>query len=144
MNCINRTTLLGNVGKPPELRHTASGKAVASFRMATTESWRGDDGEKGARTEWHRIIVWGPSGEACAQYLRKGARVYVEGRLQTRSYEKAGQQVWTTEVVAEQVVFLDRRDSSQDSVPEDGVTIVEPEPTPPTPQPRRPRPPTAA
>lgn len=104
---LNKVHLIGNLGADPEVRHTNSGKPVCELRLATNESWKDSSGELQERTEWHRIVVWGPQGEACGKHLSKGSSAYVEGRLQTRSWEdKEGQKRYTTEVIAQQVVFL--------------------------------------
>ena len=101
---VNKVFLLGNIGRDPELRRTTSGKAVASFTLATSERGRGDSGD---RTEWHRIVVWDRLAEQCDQYLSKGRQVFIEGRLQTRSWEdRSGAKRQTTEIVANQVQFL--------------------------------------
>jgi single-strand DNA-binding protein len=98
---INKVILIGNLGADPEVRYTGNGTAVASFRIATTERWTNPNGEKGERTEWHRIVAWRRLAEICGEYLSKGKQVYVEGRLQTRSWEdKDGNKRWTTEIVA--------------------------------------------
>ena len=107
---VNKVIILGNVGADPELRYTPGGAAVTNFNIATNESWTDNNGEKQERTEWHRIVVWGRLAEICNQYLRKGSKVYVEGRLQTRSWEgQDGQKRYTTEVVAREMQMLDGR-----------------------------------
>ncbi len=107
---VNKAILVGNLGRDPELRYTASGTAVANFTLATTENIRSKDGEREDRTEWHRIVAWGRTAELCAQYLNKGRSVYIEGRIQTREWEdKEGQKRRTTEVVANTVQFLGGR-----------------------------------
>lgn len=104
---VNKVILIGNLGSDPELRHTQSGQAVCEFRLATNEAWTDKQGQRQERTEWHRIIVWGKHGEACAKYLAKGRMAYVEGKLQTRSWEdKEGIKRYTTEVIAQSVQFL--------------------------------------
>ena len=111
MASVNRVILIGNLGRDPELRYTAGGQPVASFSVATNERWNDREGKPQERTEWHRIVVWGNQGENCANYLQKGRTVYIEGRLQTREWEdKEGQKRQTTEVVAQTVQFLDRRE----------------------------------
>lgn len=105
-NGVNRVILIGRLGKDPEVRFTQTGTAVCNMTMATSETWKDKNGEKQEKTEWHKIVVWGKSGEACGQYLTKGARAYVEGKLQTRKYEKDGVDHYSTEVVAQQVQFL--------------------------------------
>jgi single-strand DNA-binding protein len=104
---INKVILVGHLGADPDLRYTASGGAVCELRLATSESWKDKGGEKQERTEWHRIIVWGKTGEACAKYLAKGRMAYVEGRIQSRSYDdKDGVKKYITEIVASDVQFL--------------------------------------
>jgi len=104
---VNKVILIGNLGRDPELRYTQNGQAVANFTLATTENWTDKSGERVERTEWHRIVVWGRTGEMCAQYLSKGRTVYVEGRIQTREWEdKEGQKRKTTEINAQTVQFL--------------------------------------
>jgi single-strand DNA-binding protein len=108
---LNKVILIGNLGRDPELRYTASGQPVATFTLATTESWTNKSGERDQRTEWHRIVAWGKLAELAGEYLSKGRQVYVEGRLQTREWEdKEGQKRRTTEVNAQQLLFLGRRD----------------------------------
>lgn len=102
--------LIGNLGKDPEIRFTAGGQAVANFSIATTERWKGKDGNTEEKTEWHNIVVWGKLAELCREYLHKGRPVYVEGRLQTRSWDdKEGKKRYTTEVVAQTIQFLGGR-----------------------------------
>ena len=104
---VNKAILIGNLGNDPELRYTQSGQGVATFSLATGESWTDRNGERQERTEWHRIVAWGKTGELCAQYLSKGRSVYVEGRIQTRDWEdKEGIKRYTTEIVATTVQFL--------------------------------------
>ena len=111
MASVNKVIVIGNLGRDPELRYTASGQPVASFTVATNERWNDRDGKPQERTEWHRIVVWGKQAENCANYLQKGRSVYVEGRLQTREWEdKEGQKRQTTEIVAQTVQFLGSRD----------------------------------
>jgi len=107
MSSINRVTLIGNLGADPELRYTTAGKPVANFNIATSEAWNDESGQRQERTEWHRIVVWGKSAEACAGYLSKGRTVSVEGRMQTREWtDQNGTTRYATEVVASNVVFL--------------------------------------
>jgi single-strand DNA-binding protein len=108
---VNKVILVGNLGRDPELRYTASGTAVANFTMATSERWSDPSGEKKERTEWHRIVVWGKQAEIVGEYLRKGKQVYVEGSLQTREWtDREGQKRTTTEVRAQRVQMLGRAD----------------------------------
>jgi single-strand DNA-binding protein len=110
---INKVIIVGNLGADPEVRYTPSGSAVANFSVATSESWKDKNtGEKKERTEWHRIVVWGKLGELCGEYLSKGRQVYVEGRLQTRSYDdKEGVKRYMTEIIATDVQFLGSKES---------------------------------
>lgn len=106
MGSVNRVILVGNIGADPELRYTPAGKAVCNLRMATSETWKDKSGEKREKTEWHKVVIWGEQGENAAKYLAKGRQAYVEGRLETRTYDKDGQKHYSTEVVADRVVFL--------------------------------------
>lgn len=104
---VNKVILVGRLGQNPEVRYTPSGSAVANFSVATNEAWTDKSGQKQERTEWHRIVVWGKLAELCAKYLEKGRQCYVEGRLQTRSWQdKDGQTKYSTEVQAQTVQFL--------------------------------------
>lgn len=111
MRSLNRVMLIGNLGSDPELRHTPSGNAVASFNLATNELVGGRDGQPGQeRTEWHRIVLWGKLAEIANQYLRKGNKAYIEGRLQTREWtDKQGNKRYTTEIVGQQMLMLGGR-----------------------------------
>ncbi len=113
---VNKAILVGNLGRDPELRHTQNGQAVVNFTLATSENWTDKNGERVERTEWHRIVVWGKTGEMCAQYLSKGRTVYVEGRIQTREWEdKDGNKRYTTEINAQTVNFIGPRPSGAES-----------------------------
>jgi single-strand DNA-binding protein len=105
---VNKAVLIGHLGRDPELRYTPSGSAVANFSIATSEEWKDKDtGEKQERTEWHRIVAWGKLGEICGEYLHKGSQIYVEGRIQTRSWEdREGIKRYTTEIVAQSMQML--------------------------------------
>jgi len=110
---INKVILIGNLGRDPEIRYTQDGSAVATFTIATSEAWKDkESGEKKERTEWHRIVAWRKLGEICGEYLSKGRQVYVEGKLQTRSWEKDGVTRYTTEIVASDVQFLGGREGA--------------------------------
>jgi single-strand DNA-binding protein len=116
MASVNKVILVGNLGRDPELRYTAGGQPVASFSVATNERWNDREGKPQERTEWHRIVVWGKQAENCANHLHKGRTVYVEGRLQTREWEdREGQKRQTTEIVAQTVQFLDRREGGREA-----------------------------
>ncbi len=109
MSSLNKVMLIGNVGSDPEMRYTPNGKAVTSFRMATNYRYVGSDGERREETEWFRVSVWGKQAEICNQFLSKGRRVYVEGRLHSRNWEgQDGQMRTSLEVSANRVIFLDR------------------------------------
>ncbi len=107
MASVNKVILVGNLGKDPELRYTQSGVPFCSFSVATTDSWTDQSGQRQEKTEWHRITVWKKQAENCAKYLRKGSSAYVEGRLQTRSWDDpSGQKRYSTDIVADSVKFL--------------------------------------
>ncbi len=107
---INKVILVGNLGRDPEIRYSQQGTAVVKFSIATSESWVDkNSGQKQERTEWHRITVFGRQGENCEKYLSKGSQVYVEGKLQTSSYEKEGQTHYSTDIIANTVQFLGSR-----------------------------------
>ncbi len=104
---VNKVILIGRLGADPEIRYTPNGSAVATFRIATSENWTNKDGEREERTEWHRIVAFGRLGEICGEYLSKGKQVYIEGRLQTRSWEdREGVKRWVTEIVATNMQML--------------------------------------
>ena len=104
---LNKVMLIGNLGKDPELRFTPSGRAVARFSLATSESWTDQQGQKQDRTEWHNVVVWGKQAESCGQYLSKGRQVFIEGSIRSRQYDdKEGQKRYITEVIAQRVQFL--------------------------------------
>lgn len=104
---LNKVMLIGNLGAKPELKYLPSGQAVCEMRLATNERWTDKDGAKQERVEWHRIVVWGKTGENCAKYLDKGRQCYVEGRIQTRTWDdKEGKKHYMTEIIANQVTFL--------------------------------------
>jgi single-strand DNA-binding protein len=109
---LNRVMLIGNLGQEPELRYTQSGQAVLNLRMATTESFANRDGERQERTEWHTVTVWGKRGEALGKILAKGSKIFVEGRLQTRSWDdKQGNKRYSTDVVATEIILCGGRGS---------------------------------
>lgn len=107
MSGVNKVIVLGRLGADPEVKNVSANQTVARLSVATSENWTDRDGQKQERTEWHRIVVWGKLAELCGKYLTKGRQVYVEGRLQTRSWEdQQGQKKYTTEIVASTVQFL--------------------------------------
>lgn len=110
---INKVTLIGNLGKDPELRYTSSGVAVASFTVATNESWKDQDGNVQERTQWHNLVAWRKLAEICGEYLKKGGKVYIEGRLQYRTYDdKNGVKRYVTEIVMDEMLMLDSKGAS--------------------------------
>jgi len=113
---LNKVTLIGNLTRDPELRYTPQGSAVASFSVATNRQWTTDSGEKKEDAEFHRVVAWNKLAEICAQLLKKGRKVYVEGRLQTRTWQgQDGAQRSTTEVVISDMLLLDsKRDGGDD------------------------------
>jgi single-strand DNA-binding protein len=107
---LNKVMIIGNLGRDPEMRYTPSGKPVTSFSVAVSRSWVKPEGERTETTDWFNVVAWGRLAEICSQYLTKGSLVYVEGRLETRSWEADnGQKHYRTEVVASDVNILDRR-----------------------------------
>ncbi len=119
---LNKVMLIGNVGADPEMRYTANGSAVTTFRVACNRSYTGSDGERKEETEWFSVVTWNKLAETCSQFLQKGRRAYVEGRLQTRSWEGPdGQRRYRTEVIANTVLFLDRPQAAP--MPVDGGDV---------------------
>ena len=107
---INKVFLVGNLGADPELRYTQSGAPVASFRVATTERWKGQDGQMQEKTEWHSCNAWGKLAEICGKYLQKGSKVYVEGSINTRKWQdKNGADRYSTEIKVREMKMLDSR-----------------------------------
>jgi single-strand DNA-binding protein len=129
---INKAILVGRLGSDPEVRYTPSGVAVANFNIATSEEWKDKDtGEKKERTEWHRIVAWSKLGEICGEYLSKGRQVYIEGRIQTRSWEdRDGNKKYTTEIVATDVQFLGGRDAGPGARAAGGASVSDSESSP--------------
>ncbi|MDH4227252.1 MAG: single-stranded DNA-binding protein [Deltaproteobacteria bacterium] len=110
---INKAILVGNLGQDPEIRYTPSGLAVANFSLATSESFKGKDGQRETKTEWHKIVAFGKLAEICGEYLNKGKQIYIEGRIQTRQWEdKDGNKRYTTEIVANQMQMLGTKGGS--------------------------------
>jgi len=110
MVSLNKVMLIGNVGTDPEMRFTANGNPVTSFRVATSRAYTTSEGERRQETEWFTVVAWKKQAESCNQFLNKGQRVYVEGSLRTRSWEgRDGQKRVTAEVIASRVLFLDRQ-----------------------------------
>ncbi len=111
---VNKVILVGNLGRDPEVRSTPSGQSVANFTLATSRKWTDRDGQRQEKTEWHRIVCWGRQAEIAGQYLVKGKQIYVEGRLETRSWEdkNTGEKRYTTEIICDNVQMLGRRDDA--------------------------------
>jgi single-strand DNA-binding protein len=112
---VNKVILIGNLGRDPEVRSTPSGQPVASFSMATSRRWKDKNGNKQEETEWHNIVVWGKQAEIAGQYLKKGKQIYLEGRLQTRSWDdkQSGEKKYRTEVVCDNFQMLGQRGDSE-------------------------------
>lgn len=112
---LNRVMILGHVGADPEVRSTPGGATVANFRVACSESWKDQSGQKQERTEWVTVVAWKKTAEIVQQYVRKGGKIYVEGKLQTRSWDdkSTGAKRYATEVLAERVMLLDGRQDGQ-------------------------------
>lgn len=106
---LNKVMLIGNLGRDPELKYGQSGSAICTLGVATSHT-RGTGDQRVTETEWHNVVVFGKSAEACGQYLHKGSKVYVEGRLRTRSWDKDGVKQYRTEILADTVQFLDPRE----------------------------------
>jgi single-strand DNA-binding protein len=107
---LNKVLIIGALGSEPEMRYTPGGKPVTSFSVAVSRGWRTSEGERKEATEWFNVVSWGNLAEICNQHLRKGSQVYIEGRLQTRSWEDAsGIKHFRTELVANEMIILDGR-----------------------------------
>lgn len=107
MSSVNKAIILGNVGKDPEIRYSADGKAIANFSVATSSSWKDKAGAKQEQTEWHRISAFGKLAEIIGEYIKKGSQIYIEGRIQTRKWtDKDGVEKYSTEVIADQMTML--------------------------------------
>jgi single-strand DNA-binding protein len=117
---LNKVIIIGNVGTDPEMRFTPNGNPVTSFSIATGRTYTTPEGERKQETEWFNVVTWNRLAEQCNQFLTKGRMAYVEGRLRTRSWEgQDGQKHWRTEIIANRVLFLDRRPAG--TLPEAGV-----------------------
>jgi len=111
---VNKAIIIGNLGRDPEIRYTQEGLAVANFSVATSDEWKDKkSGEKQEKTEWHSIVAFGKLGEICAEHLAKGKQVYIEGRIQTRSWEDDGNTRYKTEIVADQMRMLGSRNEEE-------------------------------
>ena len=113
---INKVILVGNLGQDPETKYLTDGNAVTNITLATSETWKDKNtGEKKERTEWHRVVFFRRLAEIAVEYLKKGSKVYIEGSLRTRQYEKDGQKHYTTEIVADEMQMLDSRGGNDSS-----------------------------
>lgn len=119
MASVNKAIIIGNLGKDPEVRYTASGEALCNITVATSETWKDKaTGERREQTEWHRVVLFGGIARVAADYLRKGGAVYVEGRLRTRKWQgQSGEARYSTEVVADTLRLLGRREDRPDDRP---------------------------
>lgn len=104
---VNKVILLGNVGKDPEVRALENNRKVASFSLATTESYKNQSGERVDKTEWHNVVFWGPIADVIERYVKKGSKLYIEGRIRTRSYEQEGVKKYITEIDGQSMTMLD-------------------------------------
>ncbi|MCM2280636.1 MAG: single-stranded DNA-binding protein [Bdellovibrionaceae bacterium] len=133
MSGVNKVIIVGRLGADPEVKSVGSGQTVTRLSVATSENWVDKEGQKQERTEWHRVVVWGRLAEICGKHLSKGRQVYLEGRLQTRSWEdQQGQKRYTTEIVANTVQFLGsagERDMSGNRGGDHGAQDFGPEPS---------------
>jgi single-strand DNA-binding protein len=111
---VNKVILLGNLGQEPDVRATTQGRVIANLSLATAEIWKDQQGQRQEKTEWHRVVMFGRTAEIARDYLRKGSRIYLEGRLVTRKWkDRDGQDRYTTEIVCDEFQMLDRADNAQ-------------------------------
>jgi len=127
MGSVNKVILVGRLGADPELKYGSTGKAFCNMSLATTESWKDKGGSKQEKTEWHRIVSFGDTAENVAKFMKKGSECFVEGKIQTRQYEKDGQKHYATDILADRVVFLGKGDGSSGRQQDRGAT--DPDPT---------------
>lgn len=124
MASVNKVILIGNLGKDPDLRYTPSGQAVANFSLATNEKYKDKDGQMVERTEWHNITVWGKQAETAKEYLKKGRQIYLEGRINYRTYDdKEGVKRNVTDIVVQRIQFLGRREEVPETVGAPGESV---------------------
>ncbi len=119
MSSVNKALIIGNLGQDPEIKYTQSGSPVANLSVATSERWKDKNtGEQKEQTEWHRVVVFGRLAEIAEQYLKKGSKIFIEGKIQTRNWEDAdGNKKYTTEVVAREMTMLDSKASMSSDAP---------------------------
>lgn len=124
---LNKATLIGHLGKDVELKYTPNGTAVANFSLAVSESYKNESGEWVEKTEWFNVVAWKKTAETCSNYLRKGSKVYLEGKITNESYEKDGEKKYITKIVAQNLVFLDKKGDVQNEVSENAIELTEEE-----------------
>lgn len=118
MASLNKAMIIGNVGKDPEIKYTQDGTAKASFSLATSESWKDKNtGEKKEITDWHNIVLWGKVAEICAQYVKKGSKVYIEGKSKTRKWQdkETGQDKYITEIIGDRMLLLSGKATTEEA-----------------------------
>lgn len=121
---VNKAILIGRLGKDPDIRYTPDGTMVTSFSLATVETYKDKNGDKVQKTEWHRIVAWGKKAEVCGEYLKKGSQVFIEGKIETKSYEdKEGVRRYQTQIIAGNIEFLSSRKESGEEQTFDGPPI---------------------
>jgi single-strand DNA-binding protein len=126
MRGVNKVILIGNLGRDPELRYLPSGESVVKFTLATGSRWKDKSGQPQERTDWHNIVAFGRQAEVCNQYLKKGSQVYVEGRIQNRSWEdKDGNKKYITEIIARSINLLGRKEPGAEVPEETAEPLVE-------------------
>lgn len=128
MASVNKVILMGNLGRDPEVRYMPNGEAVCNFSLATTDSWKDKSGQKQEKTEWHNIVIYRKLAEIAGEYLKKGRPVYIEGRLQTRKWEKDGVTRYTTEIVADSMQMLGGKPDDHGHDDGDGEQFDQPPP----------------
>lgn len=125
---LNKVLLIGNLGADPEIKYTPSGTAIANLRLATAESRKNSEGEWEDHTEWHRVVMFGRRAETCKDYLKKGSKIYIEGRIQTRSWDdQSGQKRYMTEVLGYQMIMLDPKGQGPSADTQDQVDTAAPQ-----------------
>ena len=127
MASVNKVILVGNLGKDPEVRTLDNGAKVASFSLATSETYKDKQGNKVDQTEWHNIVAWRGLAEVVEKYMRKGMTVYLEGKIRTRSYEKDGNKRYTTEIIADTIQMLGKKSDSSEAITPEIINDNEPQ-----------------
>ncbi len=127
---MNKAIIIGNLGQDPEVRYTTSGAMVTNISVATTERWKDKNGERREETEWHRVVAFGKLAEIMAEYLKKGKKVMVEGRMKTDQYEKDGETRYSHQIIAKEMEMLDSREGSQNGAGRTERYPAKPQPAP--------------